>query len=287
MKKSNYSTLIIANKYSNDTKIYTIKDKHIKNILLYKKIILCSCLIIFVLLSVFFIYMGYETYEKEKLYSKVADLENKLDNKQINEMINNLNRAEESLLKIEKYLNDRKVKITTSSKSNEKNTNAGVGGEYYPIENINSDFIEFKKQRVSELLMKIQSIPIGLPHIGRVTSTFGVRGNPFSKKGGEFHPGLDLAGTIGDPIKATANGIVSYAGVKGGYGNCVMIKHAYGYETLYGHMSEINVRIGQKIKASEIIGKLGNTGRSTGPHVHYEVIYNKEKENPTKYLYIP
>lgn len=296
MKNSNYSTIIITNKHSNKTKIYTIKDKHVNNIALYKKLVFYFSLFALILFLSLFIFIKYERHEKEKLYNKVVMLENKLGNKlnnqknnknSIHQKLDNLNKAEEYLLKIEKYLNEREVKTLTSSKRNERNNRSEVGGEYYSVEEMNSDLIKSKQERVSEILNKIQSIPIGLPHIGRLTSTFGVRGNPFSHQGGEFHPGLDLAGTIGDPIKSTADGKVIFASIKGGYGNCVIIKHAYKYETLYGHLSEIDVKVGQNVKAGDVIGKLGSTGRSTGPHVHYEIIHNNEKKNPINYLYIP
>ncbi|MGM5632051.1 peptidoglycan DD-metalloendopeptidase family protein [Apibacter raozihei] len=284
MSKTKYSTVIVTDKHSNETKVYSINQRHIENMSLYKKVLLYSSITVCILLTGLSTFIAYGYYQKRELHGKIADLENKLDNKKLNQMLNNLDEAEKSLDKIEKYLKEREVKTLSSSRTSEGTDN--VGGEYYPIEDLNPDLIESRKDRVQDLLNKIQSIPVGLPHIGRLTSDFGVRGNPMSGKGSEFHPGLDLAGKIGDPIRVTANGTVTYASVKGGYGNCIMVKHSHGYETLYGHLSAINVKLGQKVKAGDIIGKLGNTGRSTGPHVHYEILYNKEKENPKKYLQI-
>jgi murein DD-endopeptidase MepM/ murein hydrolase activator NlpD len=283
--KSNYSTIIITDKNSLGTKIFSVKNKHIKNIFLYKKILCLSLFTIFCLIVGFGCYINYVYYQKHDLHVKIADLESKLDTKKINDMIINLNEAEKSLLKIEKYLKDRQV--NTLPTSDDKFNVDNVGGEFYPVTDSNLNLIELKKERITNILKKIQFIPIGLPHVGRITSNFGVRANPMKKgKGSEFHPGLDIAGNIGDPILATANGVVTYASIRGGYGNCIIIKHHFGYETLYGHLSKILVKEGQTVNAGDVIGKLGSTGRSTGPHVHYEVIYNKGKENPNNYLQI-
>jgi murein DD-endopeptidase MepM/ murein hydrolase activator NlpD len=285
MNKSKYSTVIITDKHSHDTKIYSIRQKHIENIVLYKKILLYSVIGILSVLTVLVSYIGHEYYQKQELHGKITGLEKRLDSKKLDRMIDNLDKAEESLLQIENYLKEREVKTFVTSETEENVGN--VGGEYYPIDNINADLIEARKERIADLLKKIQYVPIGLPHIGRLTSDFGVRGNPVEKGNGlEFHSGLDLAGKIGDPVHATANGKVIFAHVKGGYGNCIIIKHDFGYETLYGHLSKIKVKKGQEVKAGEIIGELGNSGRSTGPHIHYEVICNKEKKNPNRYLQI-
>ena len=281
---SKYSTIIITDKNSFESRIFSVKNKHIKNFFLYKKIILLSFIVIFCLVAGLISYISYVYNQKEDLHVKISNLESKLDSKKLNEMILNLNEAEKSLIKIEKYLKDRQVKTLPTSEIKLNNTD-NMGGEYYPVNDSNLNLIENKKERISEILKKIQYVPIGLPHIGRITSNFGVRGNPMKKgTGSEFHPGLDIAGNIGDPIHATANGVVIFANVRGGYGNCIIIKHNFGYETLYGHLSKINVKEGQNVKAGDVIGQLGSTGRSTGPHVHYEIIYNKEKENPNNYL---
>ena len=125
---------------------------------------------------------------------------------------------------------------------------------------------------------------LGRPHNGDVTSHFGTRENPFSGGGAETHSGMDFRGKTGDIVKSTANGKVSFAGVKGGYGNCVIIDHGYNLQTLYGHFSKINVKEGQEIKTGSIVGLVGSTGRSTGPHLHYEVHFKGERINPELYL---
>jgi murein DD-endopeptidase MepM/ murein hydrolase activator NlpD len=99
-----------------------------------------------------------------------------------------------------------------------------------------------------------------------------------------MHPGIDFHANVGDPIYATAAGKVVKAGWEGGYGNMVEIDHGEGLATRYGHMSEIDVTVGQKIRIGQIIGRVGTTGRSTGPHLHYEVRVNGEAVNPEKFL---
>jgi murein DD-endopeptidase MepM/ murein hydrolase activator NlpD len=130
----------------------------------------------------------------------------------------------------------------------------------------------------------IQNTPIGKPSEGKQTSGFGARENPFGGSVTESHKGVDFSGTFRSAVKSTAEGKVTFAGQKGGYGNCVIIRHLNGFETLYGHLSKINVKNGQIVKIGTIIGELGNTGRSTGPHLHYEIILNGKKIDPQNYL---
>jgi len=102
----------------------------------------------------------------------------------------------------------------------------------------------------------------------------------------KFHSGLDFAAPQGTPIYATANGTVKVAGNLGnGYGNHVVVNHGYGYETLFGHMFKVNVRVGQYVKRGEILGYVGSTGKSTGPHVHYEVHKNGRPIDPVYFFY--
>jgi murein DD-endopeptidase MepM/ murein hydrolase activator NlpD len=114
-------------------------------------------------------------------------------------------------------------------------------------------------------------------------SGFGVRTDPFTGSLA-MHTGLDLHGETGDPVRATADGTVTAAGWGGGYGRVVDIDHGNGLTTRYGHLSAIDVRAGQSVKAGQIIGKVGSTGRSTGPHLHYETRLRKEAVDPQKFL---
>jgi murein DD-endopeptidase MepM/ murein hydrolase activator NlpD len=118
-----------------------------------------------------------------------------------------------------------------------------------------------------------------------VTSGFGWRTHPIYKTQ-EFHPGMDFSAEQGTPIYSTGDGVVERAdNLAQGYGNHVVINHGFGYQTLYGHMSRIAARQGQKISRGQLIGYVGSTGLSTAPHVHYEVIKNGEKVNPINYYY--
>lgn len=127
--------------------------------------------------------------------------------------------------------------------------------------------------------------PVSNKDLNRIASGFGYRIDPVYKTV-KMHAGLDFAAPQGTPIYATANGTVTTAGNKGnGYGNYVVINHGYGYETLYGHMVKVKARPGQRVSRGEIIGWVGSTGKSTGPHCHYEVHKNGNKIDPVYFFY--
>lgn len=130
---------------------------------------------------------------------------------------------------------------------------------------------------------RMASTPSIWPVAGRITSDFGYRRSPFGYRK-EFHDGLDIAAPYGTSIRAAADGMVVFVGYKSGYGNMVTISHGYGFETSYGHTSKVLVKKGQKVKKGQIIAQVGNTGRSTGPHVHYMVSVNGELKNPANFL---
>jgi murein DD-endopeptidase MepM/ murein hydrolase activator NlpD len=118
---------------------------------------------------------------------------------------------------------------------------------------------------------------------GSISSRFGYRQSPF-RGSNEFHSGLDISSHKGTPVKATADGFVVHAGYNGDLGKEVIIEHGFGIVTAYGHLSEIKVKVGQQIQRGSVIGRVGNTGRSTGPHLHYEVRLNNNPINPKKYI---
>lgn len=120
----------------------------------------------------------------------------------------------------------------------------------------------------------IGSLPYGLPlAAARLSSVFGWRNDPF-RGGSRRHAGIDLAASAGSPVIATSDGVISMAGWDGGYGLLVSIAHGGGVQTRYGHLSRLNVAVGQAVARGDVIGFVGSTGRSTGPHVHYEVRVN-------------
>ena len=128
------------------------------------------------------------------------------------------------------------------------------------------------------------SIPSIWAHLGKINNEFGFRRNPFGGRAYEFHPGMDIDGERGDPIIAPASGTVVSAGYKGGYGNLVEIDHGNGLTTRYGHMSKIETEVGTIVTRGTTIGQVGSTGRSTGPHLHFEVRLNDKPINPRLFL---
>lgn len=126
-------------------------------------------------------------------------------------------------------------------------------------------------------------VPTLWPIAGRITAGFGERMDPFSGEGA-FHSGMDIASTYGAPVHATADGIVLRAGLDGGYGRLIVIDHGFGVTTWYGHLSGFNVQPGMHVKAGDVIGYEGDSGRSTGPHLHYEIRIYNTPVNPWPYL---
>jgi murein DD-endopeptidase MepM/ murein hydrolase activator NlpD len=132
--------------------------------------------------------------------------------------------------------------------------------------------------------VQLLAMPSGPPVTeGYESSPFGMRIDPFT---GElsFHPGIDFAGPEGEPVKAVAAGVVTWAGPRSGYGNMVEIDHGNGYSSLYGHSEKLLVHVGEVVKKGQEIALLGSTGRSTGPHVHFEVLYNGKPVNPARFV---
>ena len=123
-------------------------------------------------------------------------------------------------------------------------------------------------------------LPTMWAHLGKINNEFGYRRNPFNGRGSEFHGGIDIDGERGDAVIAPANGIVTKAGWHGGYGNLIEIDHGNGLTTRYGHLSQGIARIGDAVQRGQLIGMIGSTGRSTGPHLHYELRMNDKPINP-------
>ncbi|MDR1742392.1 MAG: M23 family metallopeptidase [Dysgonamonadaceae bacterium] len=223
--------------------------------------------------------------QKRALQANLVNLESQLHDKtkqkKMQAIMDNLNEAQTTLERIENYLNARSVETAQISEVPDSN---GIGGGFFPETEETLNLTEDRLDKISDLLDKISRVPLGIPYNGRMTSTFGLRRNPMGGENNEFHTGVDWAGKVGSKIATTASGTIEYAGYRGDYGLCVIVKHDFGYETLYGHLSALKVREGQKVKTGDVIGLLGNTGRSTAPHVHYEVIHNGRKLNPARFI---
>jgi murein DD-endopeptidase MepM/ murein hydrolase activator NlpD len=144
---------------------------------------------------------------------------------------------------------------------------------------------QLARAQITRLTRTLGSIPVRKPIDGALDqqSGFGVRVDPFLSTPA-MHTGLDLHGETGDVVRATGDGTVIAAGWNGGYGRTVDIDHHNGISTRYGHLSSIDVRVGQPVKCGQILGKVGSTGRSTGPHLHYETRLKGEPVDPQKFL---
>ncbi|PBB32587.1 M23 family metallopeptidase [Mesorhizobium sp. WSM3868] len=164
-----------------------------------------------------------------------------------------------------------------------------VGGPLVPLDS--SMIFDSKVKELDEALdaldqvkKEARKLPLSNPAPGHtVTSPFGVRTDPILGTAA-LHTGMDFRAPIGMPAKVTAAGVVTKAGWNGGYGRMVEVDHGNGFATRYGHLSEIDVTVGQKLAAGDVIGKTGSSGRSTGPHLHYEVRHNGEAVDPLRFL---
>lgn len=198
--------------------------------------------------------------------------------------------------------NDAKVRVMAKLSAPKGDSLVGIGGPAKQ-DDVSREFGEIQ-QRIDEVRRQIdlrresqeeiQGIlndqrsllaakPVGWPVKGWLTSSFGMRRDPFNGRR-KMHEGLDIASRTGTPVIATADGIVSSVKTEPGYGKVVTIDHGYGYRTIYGHNSKIFAKVGQRVRRGDRIAAVGNTGRSTGSHVHYEVRLNGVPVNPHKYL---
>ena len=137
-----------------------------------------------------------------------------------------------------------------------------------------------------EMLMSIPAIqPVANKNLKYTASGYGMRIDPIYKTA-KFHAGMDFSANIGTPVYATGNGVVKKAGWQSGYGKIIVVDHGFGYETWYAHLNKYKVRVGQKVVRGEVIGEVGNTGKSTGPHLHYEVHLKGRVVNPVNYYFM-
>ena len=153
--------------------------------------------------------------------------------------------------------------------------NADVNGENSEIDN---EIMAIRKSADPAYL------PTVWAHLGKINNEFGFRRNPFGGRTYEFHPGIDIDGERGDLVLAPANGTVVKASYSGGYGNMVEIDHGNGLTTCYGHLSKLEAEVGETITRGQLIGYIGSTGRSTGPHLHFELRLNDKPINPRHFL---
>lgn len=189
---------------------------------------------------------------------------------------------------MQSMLNDLGIKVGRASSED------ATGGPFIPLKPPQSDANAFETQlyrinvgraQIDRDRQTLLAVPVRKPLIGEIvtTSPFGIRMHPLLRRLA-IHTGLDLRGDLGEPVRATATGKVTIAGRQGGYGNMVEISHGGGLVTRFGHLSEISVKLGQVVLIGEMVGRIGSTGRSTGPHLHYETRANGEPVDPQKFL---
>lgn len=208
-------------------------------------------------------------------------------------------RAENEKQRLElKQLSNRVEAVEdTSRKLAEKSgvvsevTLPGTGGPALPLDESGlaalagkMSELEVKMRAYENVLRERGYTPSVWPVVGKLESGFGGRRNPFGGSSYEFHSGQDIDAATGDPVVAGASGRVTFVGWQNGYGQLIVIDHGGGLTTRYGHLSHIDVSQGEWIERSQFIGRVGSTGRSTGPHLHYEIRINDEPVNPLQYL---
>ena len=190
--------------------------------------------------------------------------------------------------RMQSMLNDLGIKVGRTSSED------ATGGPFIPLKPPQSDANAFEAQlyrinvgraQIDRDRQTLLAVPVRKPLIGEIvtTSPFGIGMHPLLRRLA-IHTGLDLRGDLGEPVRATATGKVTIAGRQGGYGNMVEISHGSGLVTRFGHLSEISVKVGQVVRIGEMVGRIGSTGRSTGPHLHYETRANGEAVDPQKFL---
>lgn len=206
--------------------------------------------------------------------------ENDLERLELNELNNRVEAVE-----------DTSRKLAEKSGIIEESSRAGTGGPALPLDTNRFAALEDKMSNLERSLVAHENVlrdrgytPTVWPVVGNLESGFGGRGNPFGGGAYEFHSGQDIDAAWGDPVVAGASGTVTFVGWQNGYGQLIVIDHGGGLTTRYGHLSHIDVVQGQTVARSGFIGRVGTTGRSTGPHLHYEVRFNDEPVNPLQYL---
>jgi murein DD-endopeptidase MepM/ murein hydrolase activator NlpD len=274
-RKTEKTTILFVNKNPGIMKPIQVSSKIILN---WKKYILAISFVFLSLIATI-VYLASNKIEQNKLQEALAK---KLQSMHLLISEVDTNAVREKFTKIDKelstingFLNARGIQ--TAFKGPE-------GGEADHDVISTNEISSFYEGYLNRIIYNVSYTPMGLPFHGAITSEFGHRENPFGGSDIETHKGLDIKGPIGGEVKAVAKGEVAFAGLKGGFGNCIILKHGNGFETLYGHLSKILVSVGQPIDIGQQIGLIGSTGRSTGPHLHYEVHRNGQKINPEGFL---
>lgn len=285
IKKEKYTILIVPN-----------NTKNTRHFVFSKIAMALSLIFTFVVIASFFILYGLYSYEKKA--NKILSESNKQNKYQLNATQQDI---KDKQMEVDTYknsianikdkvdeLNDLESKINSILGSGAIKFPTSRGGAGINPSTTSLD-LDGSINKLKDSLSKLQAyelaqrkIPSVLPCAGNFTSKFGIRSNPFSIRSSETHPGIDIAGSIGTPIKASADGVVTYSGWESGYGNVIKINHGNGYESFYGHNSKLLVNEGTQVKRGDVIALMGSTGRSTGTHCHFEVRLNGNPIDPLK-----
>ncbi len=275
--KSDFSTVLIVGNAKGETRSLRVKTKHLNRLRQYAFTV---CLILFVLAAtVIFLSLEVSKIKEERVAHarEVAHLKSQIpapeDTLQTKNYIQSI---ESKLKKINQYLIKRGI---AGFSLNDIGGNGDAASELSAEETYS-----LYSDRLDDILIGVAFTPLGYPSNYIMNSGFGYRNDPIRRGRVEFHPGIDFKGRKGDAVKSTADGKVVIAGWFQGYGNCVKIKHKNNLETLYGHLSQVTVKVGQTVSSGQIVGRVGSTGHSTGNHLHYEVRKNGKPINPKSFL---
>ncbi|NQX55033.1 M23 family metallopeptidase [Pedobacter panaciterrae] len=275
-RKKDRTTIIFVNNNQNSNKPIQVPSSYILH---WKKYVF-GLLGTFVFLLGMIIYLSYNMTlvesSKELLSKQLRENKKEATVLDTSALKKHYESIDKKLLTINKFLKARGIKTIVKNEGGEGNS------DILSVEEIG----EFYEGYLNKMIDYVAFTPMGYPHFGAITSGYGHRENPFIGENVETHKGLDFGGKRGEIVKSTASGRVTYAGRRGGYGNCIVINHGNGFETYYGHLSRILITEGTQVKAGDNIGKIGSTGRSTGPHLHYEIHKNGKIINPRSFLTI-
>lgn len=290
MVEQRYTIIIVPHTCANPRK-FQISTRYLSYVL----ILLAAILVAFLGTTVHYV----KVYKQAKNLEKYAE-----ENVQLKTSLDQSLQLTQKLNKKISFLNDisNKLRVMAGLPQGQKKSplKPGMGGvtlnttidgapdpQRLMLLDKRADYLEKNFADLSTYFQKqstqLSTTPSILPAEGFISSSFGSRLNPFTNSP-DFHEGIDLTNEVGTSVVAPADGVVTFVGVKGNYGQVVEIKHAGEVSTLYGHLEKVLVKSGQQVKRWQPIGLMGNTGRSTGPHLHYEVHVNDQPVNPMPYI---
>lgn len=258
---------------------------HIRRICVHKRWLKASALVLFaVMCGLVYGFYGL-TQQAAHLRTEHENQRLRAENDKQRQELQNLNNRVDAV-------EDTSRKLAEVSGVQEESTVRGQGGPARPVDSAAALLaLELKTAKLERELHMYEGFlrqhgmtPSIWPVVGKLESGVGGRRNPFGGRGYEFHEGQDIDAAYGAPVQVAASGKVIIAGWQRGYGNVVYVDHGSGLSTRYGHLSEVDVSVGQTVTRGQTIGLVGSTGRSTGPHLHYEVRINNQPVDARQYL---